>query len=63
MNEFLLDQSIIVKALYILAEVIKEPNDFITKEMIERLPALQKKEMTKLTILEKQLLPKKEEAK
>lgn len=55
MNKILLDQTIIVKALYILTEVFDKPNDFITKEMWERLPELKSQEMTKLTLLEKQL--------
>ena len=55
MNKILLDQTIIVKALYILTEVFDKPNDFITKEMRERIPELKKQEMTKLTLLEKQL--------
>ena len=38
MNKMLLDQEIIVKALYILGEAYdNKPNDFITKEMLERL--------------------------
>lgn len=55
MNKILLDQTIIVKALYILTEVFYKPNDFITKEMWERIPELKNQEMTKLTLLEKQL--------
>lgn len=55
MNKILLDQTIIVKALYILTEVFDKPNDFITKEMLERLPELKNQEMTKLTLLERQL--------
>ena len=55
MNKILLDQTIIVKALYILTEVFDKPNDFITKEMWERIPELKKQEMTKLTLLERQL--------
>ena len=55
MNKILLDQTIIVKALYILTEMFDKPNDFITKEMRERIPELKKQEMTKLTLLEKQL--------
>lgn len=55
MNKILLDQTIIVKALYILTEVFNEPNNFITKEMLERLPELKNQEMTKLTLLERQL--------
>ena len=55
MNKILLDQTIIVKALYILTEVFSKPNDFITKEMWERLPELKKQEMAKLTLLEEKL--------
>ena len=55
MNKILLDQTIIVKALYILAVAYDKPNNFITKEMLERLPELQNQEMTKLTLLERQL--------
>ena len=55
MNKILLDQTIIVKALYILTEMFDKPNDFITKEMWKRIPELKKQEMTKLTLLEKQL--------
>lgn len=55
MNKILLGQTIIVKALYILTEVFDKPNDFITQEMWERIPELKKQEMTKLTLLEKQL--------
>ena len=52
MNKILLDQEIIVKALYILGEAYdNKPNDFITKEMLERLPELKDKEMTKLALL------------
>lgn len=53
MNNILLDQTIIVKALYILTKVFDKPNDFITKEMWERIPELKNQEMTKLTLLEK----------
>ena len=46
MNKILLDQEIIVKALYVLGEAYNnKPNDFITKEMLERLPELKDKEM------------------
>ena len=45
MNKILLDQTIIVKALYILTEVFSKPNDFITKEMWERIPELKEQEM------------------
>ena len=55
MNKILLDQTIIVKALIILTEVFDKPNEFITKEMWERLPDLKNKEMTKLTLLEREL--------
>lgn len=55
MNKILLDQTIIVKALYILAESCDKPSDFITKEMLERLPGLQNQEMTKLALLERKL--------
>lgn len=55
MNKILLDQTIIVKALYVLTEVFKAPNDFITAEMMERIPALKELEMMKLTLLERQL--------
>lgn len=55
MNKILLDQTIIVKALYILTEVFSKPNDFITKEMWERIPELKEQEMIKLTLLEGQL--------
>ncbi len=55
MNKILLDQTIIVKALYVLTEVFDKPNDFITAEMMERIPALKELEMMKLTLLERQL--------
>ena len=55
MNKILLDQTIIVKALYILTEVFDKPNDFITPEMWDRIPKLKNQEMTKLTLLERQL--------
>ena len=52
MNKMLLDQEIIVKALYILGEAYdNKPNDFITKEMLERLPELKNQEMNKLVLL------------
>lgn len=53
MEKLVLDQEIIVKALYILGEVITEPSDFITKEMLDRLPELKKQEQMKLVMLEK----------
>ena len=53
MGKMVLDQEIIVKALYILGEVIAEPSDFITKEMLDRLPELKKQEQMKLVMLEK----------
>ena len=52
-EKMVLDQEIIVKALYILGEVITKPNDFITKEMLDRLPELKKQEQMKLVMLEK----------
>lgn len=55
MNKILLDQTIIVKALYILTEVFDKPNDFITKEMWQRLPKLKNQEIDKLILLERQL--------
>ena len=56
MNKILLDQIIIIKALYILDEAYKNrPTDFITKEMLERLPELKTQEMTRLILLEKKL--------
>ena len=56
MNKILLDQEIIVKALYILGEAYNNrPNDFITKEILERLPELKDKEMTKLALLARTL--------
>ena len=52
MNKTILDQEIIVKALYILGEAYdNKPTDFITKEMLERLPELKKQEMRKLILL------------
>lgn len=54
-EKMVLDQEIIVKALYILSEVITKPSDFITKEMLDRLPELKKQEQTKLIMLEKGL--------
>ena len=52
MNKDILDQEIIVKALYILGETYdNKPTDFITKEMLERLPELKKQEMRKLILL------------
>ena len=53
LEKLVLDQEIIVKALYILGEVITKPNDFITKEMLDRLPELKKQEQMKLVMLEK----------
>lgn len=53
LEKMVLDQEIIVKALYILGEVITKPNDFITKEMLDRLPELKKQEQMKLVMLEK----------
>ena len=53
LEKMVLDQEIIVKALYILGEVITKPNDFITKEMLDRLPELKKQEQLKLVMLEK----------
>ena len=53
LEKMVLDQEIIVKALYILGEVITEPSDFITKEMLDRLPELKKQEQMKLVMLEK----------
>lgn len=53
LEEIKLDQEIIVKALYILGEVITKPSDFITKEMLDRLPELKKKEQMKLVMLER----------
>ena len=55
MNSFVLDQTIIVKALYILTEVFNKPNEFITQEMWDRLPKLKVQEMFKLTLLEKEI--------
>ena len=52
MEKLVLDQEIIVKALYILGEVITKPCDFITKEMLDRLPELKKQEQMKLVMLE-----------
>ena len=52
MNKTILDQEIIVKALYMLGEIYdNKPTDFITKEMLERLPELQEREMIKLILL------------
>ena len=52
MNKILLDQEIIVKALYVLGEAYdNKPNDFITKEILERLPELKNQEMNKLVLL------------
>lgn len=53
LEEILLDQEIIVKSLYILEQVITEPSEFITKEMLDRLPKLKEKEQMKLVMLEK----------
>ena len=53
LEKMVLDQEIIVKALYILGEVITEPSDFFTKEMLDRLPELKKQEQLKLVMLEK----------
>lgn len=53
LEKMALDQEIIVKALYILGEVITKPSDFITKEMLDRLPELKKQEQLKLVMLEK----------
>jgi hypothetical protein len=53
LEKMVLDQEIIVKALYILGEVITKPSDFITKEMLDRLPELKKQEQMKLVMLEK----------
>lgn len=53
LEKMVLDQEIIVKALYILGEVITKPSDFITKEMLDRLPELKKQEQLKLVMLEK----------
>lgn len=55
MNKILLDQTIIVKALFIITEVFNEPNNYITKEMWERIPELTNQEMTKLILLERKL--------
>lgn len=55
MNKLLLDQTIIVKALYILDTMYNKPDNFINEEMLKRLPELKKQEMTKLALLEKQL--------
>ena len=55
MKSLLLDQTIIVKALTILEAMKMKPSEFITQEMLNRLPALTKSEMTKLVILEQQL--------
>ncbi len=53
LEKMVLDQEIIVKSLYILGEVITKPNDFFTKEMLDRLPELKKQEQMKLVMLEK----------
>ena len=53
LEEIKLDQEIIVKSLYILEQVITEPSDFITKEMLDRLPKLKEKEQMKLVMLER----------
>lgn len=53
LDEIKLDQEIIVKALYILEQVITQPSDFFTREMLDRLPKTKQNEMQKLVLLEK----------
>lgn len=55
MKKILLDQEIITRSLFVIQEMIKEPDEMFTKEMLNRLPELIKQEMTKTILLEKQL--------
>lgn len=55
MKKILLDHEIITRSLFVIQEMIKEPDEMFTKEMLNRLPELIKQEMTKTILLEKQL--------
>ena len=54
LEQMILDQTIICKALTWLQLTVTQPNDFIKKEELDELDNVLKKEMTKLNMLERE---------
>lgn len=52
LEEILLDQEIICKALSLLETLCEEPNELLNKKELEILPKLRERELKKMAMLE-----------